>query len=149
MENIDCKPCAEWWSAADHTCPKGWTLGESNESLVAKLKAAELQKDELEAQVTKWRGELNGAERGLAEAMHQNSEYRKALLEIRAKLVKSHDGGCILPLRDMVNDALGEGYAKKREDEKVPICDKDYPFGEGNYSYCCREFGHDGPCGRG
>lgn len=47
----------------------------------------------------------------------QNSEYRKALLEIRAKLERSHDGGCILPLRDMVNDALGEGCAKKPKGE--------------------------------
>ena len=43
----------------------------------------------------------------------QNEALRKALLEIKAKLERSHDGGCILPLRDMVNDALGEGVAEK------------------------------------
>ena len=47
----------------------------------------------------------------------QNEALRKALLEIKAKLERSHDGGCILPLRDMVNDALGEGVAEKPNDQ--------------------------------
>jgi hypothetical protein len=49
-------------------------------------------------------------------SMRQQEVINGLLLSLRgikAKLEKSHDGGCILPLRRMVNAALGEGASEK------------------------------------
>lgn len=71
---------------------------------------------------------------------------RKALLEIKAKLERSHDGGCILPLRDMVNDALGEGVAENRNQDprkEEPrfwnCCGKLVVSGDSAHPYGCQK----------
>lgn len=93
------------------------------------LKAQEetkLQVGELKKDVERWQRNTQGAQDELITAMEgqyraerQAESFRKALEEIKAKLERSHDGGCILPLRDMVNDALGEGVAVTRLQSKI------------------------------
>lgn len=101
-----CERCSSDQKRGVYECPEcGADIQDEN----AKLRA-DLQNGAFDYQNLQTR--LDGA-------LLQNSAYRKALEEIKAKLVRSHDGGCILPLRDMVNDALGEGCAEKR------FCDAD------------------------
>ena len=58
-----------------------------------------------------------------------------ALRNMKKELEGAHDGGCILPLRDMVNDALGVAVIEKRKDEPPKPWTKEHCQREAHCGY--------------
>lgn len=97
---------------------KRWMIEDSTEPSTNRIKFLLDGVEATPSEFAQWIRDLTAEKDN---AVLQVGEMRKALEAMKAKLEKSHDGGCILPLRDMVNDALAEngmrrmGFTEKQE----------------------------------
>lgn len=120
-------------------------LADEVPGLVAEVRRLNLQKDELEAQVTKWRGELNGSEVALAKSllrergMVEERDLYSDVVDAAETWLKHHGKGGVDEAE--ANKALR--YQVERLGEKVP---SEKPKGEELICALCYHPIHDGAC---